>query len=297
VSSTIEASTPQSTMARLQTHVEVLWRTLIADVWEGQHPAPLEAGYAFADELVHKITVLTLSLLHIFEEKGKNAKEDNSTTNEYKEQLSEAVSSVLSNRPEAENWNTTHNGLDDDDGKKFSDEQTERIRFLKMLAESEFNGFTRVHESITDPEQPEQAQQTELFSNIDPLVAELSEEKVEEMLTRFLPKFEKTLDIIFRPTQNASNLNLWQRRFGQVMSGRKLFRTENALLLGGGPQSLKKGDFVCILAGGKVPYLIRAADDAEENRFHFVGEAYVHGIMHGEATRNTRAEMTEIVLV
>lgn len=49
-----------------------------------------------------------------------------------------------------------------------------------------------------------------------------------------------------------------------------------------------------------MPYLIRAVDDADGNRFRFVGEAYVHGIMHGEAIRNTSiagAEMTEILLV
>lgn len=87
---------------------------------------------------------------------------------------------------------------------------------LSMLAESEFNGFTRVQKSTADPEQSEesgqaeQAEEEEYFSNCDPLVAELSEERKEEMLTRFLPKFETTLDILFRPTQNAANLHFWQ---------------------------------------------------------------------------------------
>jgi len=41
---------------------------------------------------------------------------------------------------------------------------------------------------------------------------------------------------------------------------------------------------VCILTKKKVPYLIRATDNAEENKFHFIEEAYVYRIMYGEAT-------------
>jgi hypothetical protein len=43
---------------RFQTHFEVLWRTLIANCWENQHPAPFEAGYAFAQCLQHTIQLL-----------------------------------------------------------------------------------------------------------------------------------------------------------------------------------------------------------------------------------------------
>lgn len=43
---------PYTMTLRKETHVEVLWRTLIADCWGRQHPTSLEAGYAFVDRLV-----------------------------------------------------------------------------------------------------------------------------------------------------------------------------------------------------------------------------------------------------
>ena len=43
-------------------------------------------------------------------------------------------------------------------------------------------------------------------------------------------------------------------------------------------------------------YVIRRVDGAE-NKFLFVGEAYVHGIMHGEAARYKGAVIREIILV
>ena len=80
------------------------------------------------------------------------------------------------------------------------------------------------------------------------------------------------------------------------MPGRKLFRTEENRSLGLGPQSLEIGDLVCVLAGGRVPYLIRPVND-EDNEAQFVGEAYVHGIMHGEAVRAEGATVQEIILI
>lgn len=45
-----------------------------------------------------------------------------------------------------------------------------------------------------------------------------------------------------------------------------------------------------------MPNVIRRVDCAK-NKFRFVGEAYVHGIMHGEATRYKGAVVREIILV
>jgi hypothetical protein len=52
-----------------------------------------------------------------------------------------------------------------------------------------------------------------------------------------------------------------------------------------------------VLAGGKVPYLLRTVGDEQENRFQFVGQAYVHGIMHGEAVKAEDGVFPETVLV
>jgi hypothetical protein len=60
--------------------------------------------------------------------------------------------------------------------------------------------------------------------------------------------------------------------------GRKLFSTGNGFL-GLGPRVLKEGDVCCILFGAPVPFVLRRVGD----QYKLVGEAYVHGVMKGEA--------------
>lgn len=71
----------------------------------------------------------------------------------------------------------------------------------------------------------------------------------------------------------------------QVYRKRCLFRTK-AGRLGLGPQSVKPGDTVCLVAGTRTPYILRKKDQNQQaiNRFKFLGEAYVHGIMYWEET-------------
>ena len=49
--------------------------------------------------------------------------------------------------------------------------------------------------------------------------------------------------------------------------------------MGWAPPAAKPGDRICIFFGGQVPYVVRPKGKAYE----FLGEAYVHGIMNGEA--------------
>ncbi|MCJ1247927.1 hypothetical protein MMC30_005142 [Trapelia coarctata] len=63
--------------------------------------------------------------------------------------------------------------------------------------------------------------------------------------------------------------------------GRRLFRTRTGYL-GLGPQSLRVGDEVWISCSSPTPLLLRPI---AEGRHEFMGEAYVHGIMHGEAIK------------
>ncbi|CVL08992.1 hypothetical protein FPRO06_13297 [Fusarium proliferatum] len=62
------------------------------------------------------------------------------------------------------------------------------------------------------------------------------------------------------------------------MHTRRTFMTSTGFV-GVGPLDMQPGDEVCILLGGKVPYLLRAQG---EELYTLIGEAYVHGIMHGE---------------
>ena len=73
---------------------------------------------------------------------------------------------------------------------------------------------------------------------------------------------------------------------------RRLFRTQSGYL-GIGPQSLQIGDVVSILPSSNVPFLLRQVED---NRYRLIGDAYVHGIMHGEALESEEWGLEEIVL-
>ena len=59
---------------------------------------------------------------------------------------------------------------------------------------------------------------------------------------------------------------------------RKLFGTKEGYI-GVGDVTLQANDLVCVLFGGKVPFILRK----REEHYRFVGECYLHGIMFGEA--------------
>ena len=54
-----------------------------------------------------------------------------------------------------------------------------------------------------------------------------------------------------------------------------------------GRSPTKRGDFVCILRGGDVPFVLRPREDGY---YTFIGETYLHGIMDGSFVRNARKE-------
>lgn len=60
--------------------------------------------------------------------------------------------------------------------------------------------------------------------------------------------------------------------------GRKLFGTKEGYI-GVGDVTLQADDLVCVLFGGKVPFILRKM----ERHYRFVGECYLHGIMFGKA--------------
>ena len=69
-----------------------------------------------------------------------------------------------------------------------------------------------------------------------------------------------------------------QATLGYVAPNRKFFTTKKDLI-GLGPRSMCKGDIICIMSGGRVPYVLRE----ERDHHQLIGEAYVHGLMEGQA--------------
>jgi hypothetical protein len=62
------------------------------------------------------------------------------------------------------------------------------------------------------------------------------------------------------------------------LRGRKLFSTQNGLL-GVGPSIARGGDICCIFFGHQKPFILRPVGSGHR----LLGEAYIHGIMQGEA--------------
>jgi hypothetical protein len=174
------------------------------DSWESQHPAPVEARYAFVDSLIKDIQNF-----------------------------------LLSSTIECSN----------DDSTNRADEISKKILYLKILATSEFEGFTTV-ESSNIPEE------CIYVLNIDQTLANIPPETREKMFMRFLPKFNDPTELLFHNVEDNQLIyrpphSLFDFRLQQVMPRRKLFRTEENRSLGLGPQSLEIGDLVCVLAGGR----------------------------------------------
>ncbi|KAI0882855.1 HET-domain-containing protein [Annulohypoxylon maeteangense] len=71
----------------------------------------------------------------------------------------------------------------------------------------------------------------------------------------------------------------WSRMANGASKNRKFARTSKGYYVLG-PAVMEKGDLVCVLFGGKMPFCIRPFG---EQRYLLVGECYVHGLMKGEA--------------
>ena len=65
---------------------------------------------------------------------------------------------------------------------------------------------------------------------------------------------------------------------------RALFVTEKGFV-GLGPGRSGAGDVVAVLAGADVPFVLESRASSKKDGYCLIGEAYVHGAMHGEAVR------------
>ncbi|KAL1642284.1 hypothetical protein SLS61_009774 [Didymella pomorum] len=64
---------------------------------------------------------------------------------------------------------------------------------------------------------------------------------------------------------------------------RRLFKTQNGYL-GTGPRSLKTGDEIWVLHRGGLPFVLRRQQ--KFGHYRLIGEAFVYGVMHGEALQS-----------
>lgn len=77
---------------------------------------------------------------------------------------------------------------------------------------------------------------------------------------------------------------------------RLLFNTRDGRF-GFTSKGVQTGDLLCVLNGSPTPHVVRRTSDREgEERYQFVGDAYVHELMHGEVD-DMRIEERELVFV
>ena len=90
------------------------------------------------------------------------------------------------------------------------------------------------------------------------------------------------------------NLDVWEYHWDvAVMSNNKcLFTTENGYM-GAGPEMIRPGDRVAVIAGVCMPLILRPKEYGHE----LVTHAYVHGITCGEARPEDEEDLEEITLV
>jgi hypothetical protein len=82
--------------------------------------------------------------------------------------------------------------------------------------------------------------------------------------------------------------------FQRACPGRVYFTTRGHRL-GLGSARLQPGDCICIFHGSSVPFALRRNGEGDE--FSLLGDAYVDGLMSGEAyTANDRGQEQEFVI-
>jgi hypothetical protein len=87
----------------------------------------------------------------------------------------------------------------------------------------------------------------------------------------------------------------WFDIFAQSCCERRLFTTDSGYL-GLGNHHMVAGDVTAILFGLHVPCILRPLFDKPEYGYAFIGEAYVHGAMNGEAVKDLPKGLDGIVV-
>ncbi|KAF7555978.1 hypothetical protein G7046_g6420 [Stylonectria norvegica] len=84
----------------------------------------------------------------------------------------------------------------------------------------------------------------------------------------------------FTMDESRVNSSVYQLDMHRAAYGRRILTTVGGYV-GLGPKSTVAGDSVVLLSGGATAYILR--EDRKTSSYKFIGEAYIHGMMNGEA--------------
>ncbi|KAK3996586.1 heterokaryon incompatibility protein-domain-containing protein [Cladorrhinum sp. PSN332] len=117
---------------------------------------------------------------------------------------------------------------------------------------------------------------SDAYGNVHTVITTSRQRKIGELTTKYFKRVEAVV---------------WQRRIFEIDVTVESTDEEGGIVsvdtlkyFGLGPEGSQVGDVVCILYGCSVPVVLKAAKNSEvEGLYEMVGEAYVHGVMDGEA--------------
>ena len=110
--------------------------------------------------------------------------------------------------------------------------------------------------------------------------------------TGFLDNVYKAM---FKGHNMESSINPFAALVEETYDRRRLFVTKKGYI-GVGFESLTVGDKVILPAGADAPYVFRPVA-GRDGAYNLIGEAYVHGIMEGEALKNEKLDFKSVIVL
>ncbi|KPM44798.1 hypothetical protein AK830_g1717 [Neonectria ditissima] len=89
--------------------------------------------------------------------------------------------------------------------------------------------------------------------------------------------------------------NDWGQRLLEAYCERRFYMTDTGYM-GLGNHNMKEGDVIAVLFGLMVPCVLRPRGHSTEDGYEFIGEAYFHGMMDGEAREGLEKNDDGVVL-
>ncbi|KAM0350539.1 hypothetical protein ACHAPU_003022 [Fusarium lateritium] len=118
----------------------------------------------------------------------------------------------------------------------------------------------------------------------------------ERVTRRAVPEDEDLFDQFL----NGCEWNDAAESLRSMVLNQSFFITKSGLL-GIGPPHIRNGDVVCVLLGGRVPFILRPVEGdtkgfGDQEGFSFVGDSYVHSIMDGELLPSSQDKIQDVLL-
>jgi hypothetical protein len=106
---------------------------------------------------------------------------------------------------------------------------------------------------------------------------------------------EETKTDLVSPDFTGAEITAFDNNVLVSTSLRHFFLSRDENWMGFAPMDSEAEDIIALLEGGRVPYILRPKVGMEEGYYELIGDAYVHGIMDGEAWKPDLLQ--EIILV